>query len=91
MKLLKTLALFALLAVTFAGGYIVRASRRGTPAAPERRVLYYVDTMNPAFKSDKPGLAPDGMALEPVYADEPTSATGAIGEATRVLPSARIL
>jgi RND family efflux transporter MFP subunit len=33
-------------------------------------VLYYVDPMHPAYKSDKPGIAPDcGMKLEPVYAD----------------------
>ena len=37
--------------------------------------------MNPAYTSDKPGVAPDcGMALEPVYADdEPTAATGTTG------------
>jgi len=36
-----------------------------------RRVLYYVDPMHPAYRSDKPGTAPDcGMALVPVYADE---------------------
>jgi Cu(I)/Ag(I) efflux system membrane fusion protein len=36
-----------------------------------RRVLYWVDPMHPAYKSDKPGIAPDcGMQLEPVYADE---------------------
>jgi membrane fusion protein, copper/silver efflux system len=35
----------------------------------ERKVLYYVDPMNPAFKSDKPGIAPCGMALDPVYED----------------------
>ena len=36
-----------------------------------RRVLYYVDPMHPAYKSDKPGVAPDcGMQLEPVYADD---------------------
>src|SRR5882724_8122212 len=33
-----------------------------------KRVLYYVDPMHPAYRSDKPGIAPDcGMALEPVY------------------------
>ena len=33
-----------------------------------RKVLYYVDPMHPAYKSDKPGTAPDcGMKLEPVY------------------------
>jgi Cu(I)/Ag(I) efflux system membrane fusion protein len=35
-----------------------------------RKVLYYVDPMHPAYKSDKPGIAPDcGMELVPVYAD----------------------
>ena len=83
MKLVKILALLTLLAATFAGGYIVRASKRATPAqaGAERRVLYYVDAMNPAYRSDKPGAALDGMALQPVYADEPAAATG--GEATR--------
>jgi Cu(I)/Ag(I) efflux system membrane fusion protein len=44
-------------------------------AAPDARpVLYYVDPMHPAYKSDRPGTAPDcGMALQPVYKD----ATGA--------------
>ena len=70
MKLLKTLALLTLLAATFTGGYIVRASRRAAPSTPERRVLYYVDPMHPAYTSDKPGIAPDcGMTLEAVYAD----------------------
>jgi len=33
-----------------------------------RRILYYVDPMHPAYRSNKPGIAPDcGMALEPVY------------------------
>lgn len=36
----------------------------------ERKILYYVDPMNPSFRSDKPGKAPDGMDLTPVYADE---------------------
>ena len=34
-----------------------------------RQVLYYVDPMNPGFRSDKPGVAPCGMPLEPVYAN----------------------
>jgi len=44
----------------------------GTAQAPgERKVLYWVDPMHPAYKSDKPGTAPDcGMDLVPVYADE---------------------
>ena len=36
-----------------------------------RKVLYYVDPMHPAYRSDKPGTAPDcGMALVPVYAGD---------------------
>lgn len=45
-----------------------------TPAAPqpkERTVLYWYDPMHPAYKSDKPGIAPDcGMQLVPKYAEE---------------------
>ncbi|MFB3815593.1 MAG: efflux RND transporter periplasmic adaptor subunit [Terriglobales bacterium] len=34
----------------------------------ERKILYWVDPMHPAYKSDKPGKAPDcGMDLVPVY------------------------
>jgi Cu(I)/Ag(I) efflux system membrane fusion protein len=41
-----------------------------TSAKAERKILYYVDPMHPAYKADKPGIAPDcGMQLEPVYAD----------------------
>jgi Cu(I)/Ag(I) efflux system membrane fusion protein len=35
-----------------------------------RRVLYYQDPMHPAYRSDRPGVAPDcNMELAPVYAD----------------------
>lgn len=43
-----------------------------------RRVLYYVDSMHPAYRSDKPGIAPDcGMPLEPVYAEDVGTARSA--------------
>ena len=75
MKLLKIVLVLLFLGGAFASGYIVRASRHPGTATPGRRVLYYVDPMHPAYKSDKPGVAPDcGMTLEPVYADEPPSA-----------------
>jgi multidrug efflux pump subunit AcrA (membrane-fusion protein)/YHS domain-containing protein len=46
-------------------------------AAGARRILYYHDPMHPAYKSDKPGIAPDcGMQLEPVYSDEEGAAGG---------------
>jgi Cu(I)/Ag(I) efflux system membrane fusion protein len=48
-----------------------------------RRALYYVDPMHPAYRSERPGKAPDcGMDLEPVYAaagpaqSAPASAAG---------------
>jgi multidrug efflux pump subunit AcrA (membrane-fusion protein) len=45
-------------------------------AAGDRKVLYWYDPMHPAYKSDKPGIAPDcGMQLVPKYADE-QEATG---------------
>jgi len=44
-------------------------------AKPVRTPLYWVDPMHPAYKSDKPGTAPDcGMELVPVY-DEGNGAT----------------
>jgi len=53
------------------------------------RVLYYVDPMHPAFKSDKPGIAPDcGMQLEPVYAEDAGTAPGALSNAS--LPSGAV-
>jgi Cu(I)/Ag(I) efflux system membrane fusion protein len=40
-------------------------------ASDERKILYWYDPMHPAYKSDKPGIAPDcGMQLVPKYADD---------------------
>ena len=41
----------------------------GQPHATQaKKILYWVDPMHPAYKSDKPGIAPDcGMELVPVY------------------------
>jgi RND family efflux transporter MFP subunit len=73
MKVIRTIGLLVAIAAAFAGGYIykaVRVSRAGTAEKGGRKVLYWVDPMHPAYKSDKPGIAPDcGMKLEPVYAD----------------------
>jgi Cu(I)/Ag(I) efflux system membrane fusion protein len=66
----RTLLLASLLVAAGFG-----AGRWGSgPAAPAqggaRAILHYVDPMHPAYRSDRPGIAPDcGMALEPVYAD----------------------
>ncbi len=44
------------------------AGQSSSPGGQARRVLYWVDPMHPAYKSDKPGKAPDcGMDLVPVY------------------------
>ena len=64
-----------------------------------RRVLYYVDPMHPAYRSEKPGVAPDcGMQLEPVFAEDtnnlppsssvadlPTGAVSIDGDTQRLL------
>ena len=64
------LAIFlALLTVFLAGTWY--GSRRGVKprTAGDRRILHYVDPMNPAHTSPEPGLAPCGMKMEPVYAE----------------------
>jgi membrane fusion protein, copper/silver efflux system len=43
-------------------------------ASGERRILYWQDAMNPSHHYDKPGKAPDGMDLVPVYAAAPPPA-----------------
>ena len=76
----KVLSVFSLLGLL---GLAYLAGRHHTPAGSTARahqILYYVDPMHPAYKSDKPGTAPDcGMQLEPVYAD----ALGASGSSGR--------
>ena len=61
------------LAAFVAGRYT--SSSNPAQHSSAKRVLYYVDPMHPAYRSEKPGIAPDcGMALEPVYeGDDPTA------------------
>ncbi len=91
MKIARTLVLFSLVAaIGFVGGYgydrwYGRGSSRGAGPKDGRRILYYVDPMHPAYKSDKPGTAPDcGMKLQPVYegdvAPSPTAQREAVKE-----------
>src|SRR5512142_2658520 len=55
----------------FLAGRFVRPAEAPQAVAGARRILHYHDPMHPAYKSDKPGIAPDcGMQLEPVYAGE---------------------
>ncbi len=78
---MKRALLVLVVIAAFAGGYGY-GRWYGKPAAGAqkagRKVLYWVDPMHPAYKSDKPGIAPDcGMKLEPVYEDAPAGAPGA--------------
>ena len=81
MRIVKALVAVLVVAAAFGGGYVLarRSSGSGSARTSERKVLYWVDPMHPAYKSDKPGIAPDcGMKLEPVYADgaAPAAAAG---------------
>jgi Cu(I)/Ag(I) efflux system membrane fusion protein len=77
MKTRFTVLLLILIAAGsfLAGSWVTYQGGRSKPTA-ERKILHYVDPMNPAFKSDKPGIAPCGMPLEPVYADQSDSLAG---------------
>jgi Cu(I)/Ag(I) efflux system membrane fusion protein len=66
-KVFYAISLLLALSLGFLLGRSRTQPKPGTSTA--RRVLYYVDPMHPAYRSDKPGIAPDcGMQLEPVYA-----------------------
>jgi Cu(I)/Ag(I) efflux system membrane fusion protein len=74
--------LTAVLAIALATVMISRAAQApvqpAAATATKKKVLYWVDPMHPAYKSDKPGKAPDcGMDLVAVYEDgaSPSSAT----------------
>jgi Cu(I)/Ag(I) efflux system membrane fusion protein len=58
--------------VVCAGAYF--GSVNSGPSATQQagaQVLYYIDPMHPAYRSDHPGKAPDcGMDLQPVYAGD---------------------
>lgn len=82
MKILRMLGFLVAVTAAFFGGYVYKAIKGSSPVSASntgRKVLYWVDRMHPAYKSDKPGIAPDcGMKLEPVYADGggPSPASG---------------
>ncbi len=74
--IVRRIALMLLLAVLIVTGYwqrerlmkLLPGKTDQTVATKERKILYWVDPMHPAYKSDKPGTAPDcGMDLVPVY------------------------
>jgi len=66
--------LILLIAVFLAGNrFNQRGTDPGTTDTGARRILHYVDPMNPAHTSKEPGIAPCGMPMEPVYADDDTT------------------
>ena len=73
MKAPRILLLLALIAIAFVGGFgygrwYGKDSNTSVGQKGGRRILYYQDPMHPAYRSDKPGIAPDcGMKLVPVY------------------------
>ncbi len=75
---MKRVLVVLIVVAAFVGGYgYGRWYGKPAPVSQKqgRKVLYWVDPMHPAYKSDKPGIAPDcGMKLVPVYEE------GAAGE-----------
>ena len=90
-KTLYTLLLFVFASGTFlAGSWYNQHKASVNTSASARKVLYYIDPMHPAYKSDKPGTAPDcGMQLVPVYADSPLAAANP-GTPSSLLPSGAV-
>jgi len=65
-----TMAVVAVAAIAASFGLGRYYPHSQTESKAGRHVIYYVDPMHPAYKSDKPGIAPDcGMPLVPVYSD----------------------
>jgi membrane fusion protein, copper/silver efflux system len=87
-KALSAAIVLMLLSGAFLAGSWV--THRYSAAGGGRKILYYVDPMNPSHTSDKPGLAPCGMPMEPVYADDAESAaprgTAAVPGAVKLTP-----
>jgi RND family efflux transporter MFP subunit len=80
----KVLFAIVLLACGFAGGYLMHLRLTGQAIGiahatkPARTVVYWYDPMHPAYRSDKPGIAPDcGMELVPMYSDGASGTGGA--------------
>ena len=67
--------------LSFLGGawYNQHAVGKKDEVQGERRVLHYVDPMNPMHTSDKPGAAPCGMPMEPVYEDQESAGSDSAG------------
>jgi len=85
---LTALFVVAVAAAFWAGSRHGRHHAVSPSPAAARQVLYYVDPMNPAHTSDKPGKAPCGMDMEPVYAD--VAALSALPVGNQTMPPGTI-
>ena len=70
-----TILLTITLVVVLVARPSARPSAASTTSAGAKKVLYWIDAMNPTHKFDKPGKAPDGMDLVPVYDEAASQAT----------------
>ena len=68
-KPIYLIAFLVILIVFLAGSWYGSRKTVQSGLAPGRRILHYVDPMNPAHTSPEPGMAPCGMKMEPVYAE----------------------
>ena len=80
------MSLIVLLVGSFLGGAWYSQHGTGKISGKERRILHYVDPMNPVNTSDKPGIAPCGMPMEPVYGDEESDGPSPRAQDFRCLP-----
>ncbi|MHC1744568.1 MAG: efflux RND transporter periplasmic adaptor subunit [Syntrophobacteraceae bacterium] len=89
---MKKVAIISLVMLTFVGMFLAgswygRRTSETVESTGDRKILYYVDPMNPSHTSDKPGSAPCGMAMEPVYADEGMAGEDSVSPGTVKLSS----
>jgi len=74
-KLIYPAMLLAVGTALFLGGaWYGRQGATPSTKGAERKIVHYVDPMNPSHTSDQPGLAPCGMKMEPVYAESDPAA-----------------
>ena len=90
-KPLYIVLLLMIIAVSFlTGTWYSRQNSAENGGSGRRRALYYVDPMNPAHTSPEPGMAPCGMKMEPVYAEDEGATAGALmSEGTVRISSAK--
>ncbi|MGA2228751.1 MAG: efflux RND transporter periplasmic adaptor subunit [Syntrophobacteraceae bacterium] len=62
------------------------AQQSCAPGKKQPKILYYVDPMNPSNKSEKPGKAPCGMDLVPIYDEEQPGAGDLPAGTVRISP-----